>query len=622
MKYCKKSLIKIQYMDTIYIKHRSKRGIKVVEEKFKSIIEKYDGHINSYKKSSDRIGYLRLVAAIGAGYFTYKLIKGQIISSNIFFCVLFYGVFIGLVIYHWKIKEKIETAEAMITINSNYLKRISGEWTTFTDIGEEFIDKNHSYALDLDIVGRESLFQLINTTSTWKGRQTLAKALLEPRFSNDEILQRQRAVEELSKKLELCELMEYQGKRKKVAMESPERLLELIKDKNTFFKSMILKKILYMMPMITIPLAAFIIIFDLANIRGIITILLAIQLLVWAAGLLKIVRVFSAISYFKDSLDEYVGILNLLEKQNFKSEKLCSIFNHLFQKDKSAVKAIKELTRIADKIDIRNNGFFFIFLNGLFLWDYQCVFTFESWKEKYGESIEEWLEDIGEIEALMSISVLNHINDGATFPEISEEHTILEGVEIGHPLIQKESRVNNDIKMSNSIFIITGSNMSGKTTLLRTIGINFSYCGGAISGKYMKCSSMKIYTSMRITDDLKAGISTFYGELVRIKAIIEGAKRNEKMIFLIDEIFRGTNSKDRIEGAQAVLKSLNKDGVIGAITTHDLELCILDESTKIKNYHFEEYYKENKIYFDYILRKGVSTTTNAKYLMEIVGIKL
>ena len=611
-------------MDTIYINHGSKRGVKMVEEKFKSIIEKYNRHINSYKKSSDRIGYLRLAAAIGAGYFTYKLIKGQIISSNIFFCILFYGVFIGLVIYHWKIKEKIETAKAMITINNNYLKRISGQWTEFTDIGEEFIDKNHSYALDLDIVGKESLFQLINTTSTWKGRQTLAKVLLEPRFSNDEILQRQRAVEELSKKLELCELMEYQGKRKKVAMESPERLLELIKDKNTFFKSRILKKILYMMPMITIPLSAFIIIFNLDNIRGIIIILLAIQLLVWAAGVLKIVKVFSAISYFKDSLDEYIGILNLLENQNFKSEKLCSIFNHLFQKDKAAVKAIKELTRIADKIDLRNNGFFFIFLTGLFLWDYQCVFTFESWKEKYGENIEGWLADIGEIEALMSISVLNHIDDGVVFPEISEEQTILEGVEIGHPLIQKESRVNNDIKMSNSIFLITGSNMSGKTTLLRTIGINLviSYCGGAISGKYMKCSSMKIYTSMRITDDLKAGISTFYGELVRIKAIIEGAKRNERMIFLIDEIFRGTNSKDRIEGAQAVLKSLNKDGVIGAITTHDLELCILDEAIKIKNYHFEEYYKENKIYFDYILRKGVSTTTNAKYLMKLVGIKL
>ncbi len=596
----------------------------MVEEKFNKIIEKYKKDISLYKKNSDRIGYLRLAAAIGTGYYIYQLFKRQISSINIIMSILLFLVFIGLVIYHGKIKEKIEAAEAMIDINNNYLKRISGEWTTFKDIGSEFVDREHPYSLDLDIVGMESVFQLINITTTLKGRRRLAASLLNPSFTETDIIERQNAVGELKNKLELCQLMEYEGKRRKGGMENPEKLLTFIKDRNKLFKHSILKKILYFMPMITIPVSVIIIVFKLDYLNNLITIFLVIQLLAWAAGLMRISRAFAAISYFKGALDDYDGILKLLENQKFESPMLRRIHGRLFQKNKSAAKAIKELTRIAEKIDIRNNGFFFLFLNGLFLWDYQCIFSIEEWKEKYGDSVEAWLDDIGEIEALMSMSVLNHISDEVVFPTIENAPMIFEAEDLGHPLISKEVRVNNSVKMNKSIFIITGSNMSGKTTFLRTIGINLviAYCGGAVCSKKMICSKMKIYTSMRITDDLKAGISTFYGELVRIKEIIEGAARKENMIFLIDEIFRGTNSRDRIEGAFAVIKNLNKEGVMGAITTHDLELCVLDKAKRIKNYHFEEYYQDNKIFFDYSLREGVSTTTNAKYLMKIVGIEL
>ncbi len=166
--------------------------------------------------------------------------------------------------------------------------------------------------------------------------------------------------------------------------------------------------------------------------------------------------------------------------------------------------------------------------------------------------------------------------------------------------------------------------MSGKTTFLRTIGINLvlAYIGAPVFSDDMECSLLKIYTSMRITDDLKNGISTFYGELIRIKDIIDGAKIDKKMIFLIDEIFRGTNSKDRITGADTVIRNLSKAGVLGALTTHDLELCSISEDKRVRNYHFSEYYKDNKIYFDYKIREGKSTTTNAKYLMKIVGIDI
>ncbi|MDU4891120.1 MAG: DNA mismatch repair protein MutS [Clostridium sp.] len=596
----------------------------MVEEKFKVRIEKYENEISLYKKSSDRIGYLRLVTAIGAGYYIYKLFKEPIWVINIVISSLLLLFFIGLIIYHGKIKGKIQAAEVMIDINNKYLKRISGEWVTFKDIGSEFVDRAHPYSFDLDIVGQESIFQLINITSTWNGRNRLAKVLLDSNFSAEDISKRQKAVDELKDKLELCQFMEYEGKRKSGALESPEKLLAFIKDKNKLFKNKVLKKFLYYMPMVTISVSMVIVVFKLSYLYDLITIFLVLQLLAWAAGLMRISRAFAAISYFKGALEDYEGILKLLEDQKFETEMLRDIYGALFNKDKSAASAIKELTRIAEKIDMRNNGFFFIVLNGLFLWDYQCIFSIESWKEKYSDIIEYWLDTIGEVEALMSISVLNHISDEVTFPIIEEEPMIFEAEDLGHPLISKKARVNNSIKMSRSILIITGSNMSGKTTFLRTIGINLviAYCGGAVYSKKMRCSKMNMYTSMRITDDLKAGISTFYGELIRIKEIIEGASRQENMIFLIDEIFRGTNSRDRIEGALAVIKNLNREGVMGAITTHDLELCVLEKSERIRNFHFEEYYKDNKIYFDYKLKSGVSKTTNAKYLMKIVGIEL
>lgn len=600
------------------------RGIRMVEEKFKKRIEKFEEEINLYKKSSDKIGYLRLVTAIGAGCFIYKLFKDSILVSNVIISALLLLAFIGLIIYHGIIKEKIQAAEAMISINNKYIKRISGEWISFKDIGAEFIDREHPYSFDLDIVGEESVFQLINITSTWKGRNRLAEVILNSRLGAQEIIKRQKAVEELKNKLELCQQMEYEGKRKDGALENPEKLLSVIRDKSKLFKHNGVKKVLYCMPMVTIPVSIVILVFKLSNLYDLITIFLVLQLLIWAIGLMKISKTFSAISYFKGALENYEGILKLLEDQKFESEMLEEIYEKLFSKDKSAAKAIKELTRIAEKIDIRSNGFFFIALNGLFLWDYQCVFSIESWKEKYSDVIEEWLSAIGEIEALMSISVLNHISDEVVFPIIENEPMIFEAEDLGHPLIAEEARISNSVDMSRSIFIITGSNMSGKTTFLRTIGINLviAYCGGAVYSRKMRCSKMNMYTSMRITDDLKAGISTFYGELIRIKEIIEGAERHENMIFLIDEIFRGTNSRDRIEGALAVIKNLNKEGVMGAITTHDLELCVLDKAERIKNFHFEEYYRDNKIYFDYKLKSGVSKTTNAKYLMKIIGIEL
>jgi DNA mismatch repair ATPase MutS len=597
----------------------------VIEDKFLSKISSYNEDIDKYKKEFDRIGYLRLIVMILALYSTYRGIRGGMTNKVLFFSLIFYGSFICLIIYHRKIKDKLNLAEDMIEINNRYLKRISGEWINFQDLGDEFVNKDHRYASDLDIVGKESLFQLINITNTWHGRKTLANTLLEPNYDRGEILLRQEAVKELFDDLDFCEQMEHIGKNNRNGLKNPEKLISYVEDKAVFMKSKMINRTIYLMPLFTIPISLIIFIFKLNSLSFLMYLLLIIQTGIWVISMLKVNSILEMVNYFRGNLEEYLNILSLVEKKDFKSKKLNDIKENLFKNKGSAIKAIKKLSSISEKINIRqSNGLLYFALNILFLWDYQCVFSLEEWKAENGNKIENWLSDIGVIEELMSLAVLMHIDKNTTFPIINPNGRKIEAEELGHPLISKDVRVNNDVSMKENIFIITGSNMSGKTTFLRTIGINLvlSYVGAPVFSKNMECSLLDIYTSMRITDDLKNGISTFYGELIRIKEIIEGAKNSKNMIFLIDEIFRGTNSKDRITGADAVIKNLSRTGVIGALTTHDLELCNLSEYDGIKNYHFSEYYKENKIYFDYKLKEGKSNTTNAKYLMRIVGIEI
>lgn len=596
----------------------------MITDKFTTRIEIHEKDLQKHRKQSSVIGNIRLLAIMLSIYCTYTTIKFNYNTLCLLISFWAYAAFIALVIWHRMIKNKMDFSKEIININKRYIARIDGSWIDFDDIGEEFIDKNHRYSSDLDIVGKESLFQLVNTTNTLNGRNSLAKLFLEPDYDEKEILLRQEAVKELESRLDLCQKMEYITGKYKDKLKNPQRLIDYSEDNSMALKSKIIKKLIYMMPLITVPISAAIIVFKMKEMYILIAAIIAIQLLIWGIGVLKVNSILKSVDYLKYNLDTYVNILKLIEKQEFNSERLKDIRTRLFDKKDSSIIAIKELDRILERINLRYNGVLYILLNAILLWDFQCAFSLENWKEKYGHKISEWLGAIGEIESLMSLSVCMHINDEICFPTIDNTNLEVVAKDLGHPLISSGDRIANDLEMKNNIFIISGSNMSGKTTFLRTIGISLilAYSGAPVCAKEMTCSILNIFTSMRISDELKNGISTFYAELMRIKNIIDYSAEKKKMIFLIDEIFRGTNSLDRIIGAKNVLANLHQAGVVGALTTHDLELCDLDKYKRIKNYHFSEYYKNNKIFFDYKIKIGKSTTTNAKYLMNIVGIKI
>jgi DNA mismatch repair ATPase MutS len=318
-------------------------------------------------------------------------------------------------------------------------------------------------------------------------------------------------------------------------------------------------------------------------------------------------------------------MLELIEQEPWEDPYLSSLHAELFEKNESASTAMQQLERISGSIDM-NRSMFYLIINIGLLWDIQCAVRLAAWKSRYGSRVGRWLEIIGTMEALCSLAVIAHLHPDWTYPEIEDQGQRISAQGLGHPLLHPEKCVHNDIDIENYSCIVTGSNMSGKSTWLRSIGINLvlAYAGGPVCAEKFVCSVMDIYTSMEIRDDLIEGVSTFYAELKRINMILEHSRRDKPMIYLIDEIFRGTNSLDRITGAQVVLRQLSQNGAIGLISTHDFELCDLEKELgpTFKNYHFQEHYVNGGIEFDYKLRPGRCSTSNARYLMKMVGIDI
>jgi DNA mismatch repair ATPase MutS len=294
---------------------------------------------------------------------------------------------------------------------------------------------------------------------------------------------------------------------------------------------------------------------------------------------------------------------------------------------KTASAEIQRLETLTDIVSMRASIIHFP-VNLLTMIDIQCAISFEKWCHESGVFFEQWVEAIAKMETVSSLSLLLYDNPGWCMPVINdtENSFVISTSGAAHPLIPAESSVANDFVSDRKgrINVITGSNMSGKSTFLRTIALNLvlAYAGAPVCARQMECSLMKIYTSMRIIDNLGKHVSSFYAELLRIRMIIDESKYKEKIFFALDELFRGTNSRDRILGARAVIKSLGRENVAGMISTHDLELTELaqDGSADIVNYHFRETYENDGILFDYKIYDGVSTTSDAVYLMKKAGI--
>lgn len=595
----------------------------MIEKTFENRIKISEEQVKNYQKQYNRIANLRLLVLILSLGMTYLLVQNKeqlLIWGG---TLVAYGAFIYLVKIHQKLKMQIDQLTSHILINQKYLKRLTDEWKHFEDTGEDMLDKDHPYAYDLDILGTSSLFQKINTSHTWHGRQELAQVLLKSNFKEKELMERQEAIRELIHDLDFCQQMEGAAIRNKKMQESPERLMAYAKKDTQFFKSSWAKTVVYVLPYITVGSLVLGYVFEQQVVSLLGVLLMFGSYLYQFIYLGKINEVKGLLTAMMYDLATYKEMLEILHQKQFKSPYLQHHIQVLCNETTDALEGMKVLESLGNKAALAHQPLLAIPLDALLLWDLKVVLQVEAWRKQYGSVLEEWLYSIGKLESLVSLSVLGHIEE-VTFPIVKENDKYIGAKVLGHPLIAASTRVCNTFELSQEIFIITGSNMSGKTTFLRTLGINLvlAYTGAPVIAKQMVCSKLDLCTSMRIRDDLSEGISTFYAELTRIKMITEKVKANDRTLFLIDEIFRGTNSVDRIIGAKSVVKGMQRQGAVGAITTHDLEMCELAKEGAVSNYHFTEDYHEEGITFDYKLKEGPSTTTNAKYLMRMVGIDI
>lgn len=578
------------------------------------------------EKKIATIGWSRLlivVLMIALGYILYNqgniplLIGGEVILLAVLVCT---------VIYHNKLINKRIKVERFLEINEKGVKRISGEFRTIEDDGSEYINDSHPFSSDIDIFGKSSLFQLINDTLTKGGREKLVSNLSLKKLPTKEVIEKkQEAIKELGEKIKWRQELLVKGKttikNKKKETQELEAFLAWSKEKKE--KGVSKKLVAYLFIAITF----------LSIVLSIIKIIppsyILLVLLINFAVIKLLTKDYKAdlemFNSIKNTIKSYAEILELIEKEEFRSEYLKDIKDKLKSNTaNSCGEEMKKLSNLLDWIGDSSGNAYYLIINIFIFSDIFIVENLEDWRSQNSKELEVWIDVISEIDALSSISNIYFDFDKFTFPKISDKKEV-KGKAIGHPLIG-EKAVRNDYSLSNNkrVTLITGSNMSGKSTFLRTIGLNLllSYIGAPVFSDEFTCGIFNIYTCMRTKDNLEENISSFYAEILRIKILIEATKKGEDVFFLLDEIFKGTNSLDRHIGATELIKQLINGRAIGLVSTHDLDLCNLEESdNRIENYNFREYYEDNKIKFDYKLRVGKSETQNAIHLMKLAGIE-
>jgi hypothetical protein len=527
-------------------------------------------------------------------------------------------IFIILVKWHRKINFNAARNRKLFQLNNDELKRLDGDLNSFDGMGH-FDDDKHAYSKDLDILGDHSVFQLLNRSESPMGKRKLMKWLLTP-ANAVEINMRQESVKELRSQLDW---------RQDLLVSFPGVLIdEKVQDS--------------VLKWLTEPSKPLILNFRVLAIF--LSLLALCMFLLWSAGFLSVypflfswlinslwlgfyqkrIKVIqNVLNRFSGVAKVYVSMFAQVEKHSFSATFLKKNQDKILFSGGTASLALKKFQSTLNWFDSRSNFFYWIF-NSVFLADVWLYNNAQRWKIQYGLHFETWLDALSEIEAIASLAAFSFANPSYSFPVVNDQTDEMHAIDVAHPLIFKNAVSNNFIiHRQGSIALITGSNMSGKSTFLRTIGINMvlAFCGSPVKANQLQLAPLWVFTCMRTQDDLSENISSFYAELLRLKQLLDVLNEDKNVFFLLDEILKGTNSHDRHQGAKALIKNLSQLKCSGLISTHDLELSILeDELPGLRNYSFNSQVIEHKLYFDYRLKNGVCHSFNAAHLMQMMGI--
>ncbi len=532
------------------------------------------------------------------------------------------GLFV-LVFFHGRIIVARRRAEGRAAYHERGLARLDDRWSGSGTPGGRFLDEEHPYAADLDLFGVGSLFERLCSARTASGEATLASWLLNP-APPGEVATRHDAVTELLPRIDFREDLALLGDDVRSSV-SPDALTSWGRDSHRG-ASVATRWLIAIIAVSTVGALVGRLIGSLGTAP-----LLALLLLEAAIASLfarRASRALVDIEARSGELETLAGLLARIEREPFTSPRLLELRAGLEGGGRPASARIARLAGLVRWLEARHNVYFALF-GTILLWKTQFALAVESWREEHGGSVGRWLDIVGEIEALVSLASYTFENPSDPFPELVDGGPIYEATGLGHPLLPSSRCVRNDIRLGGELRVlsVSGSNMSGKSTWLRTVGINavLAQAGAPVRAARLRLSPLSIGGTLRVHDSLQAGRSRFYAEILRLKKLVEMAGQSPPLLFLIDEILHGTNSHDRLQGAEAIVRSLIDRGAIGLFTTHDLALAEVAGrlAPRAENVHFADHLDEKgRLAFDYKMQPGVVHQSNALALMRAVGLDI
>jgi MutS domain V len=555
------------------------------------------------------IGFVTLVAALF--FLSHTAILGVLLIPVI--------VFVVLEVIHENLLRSIRSRQRSIQFYERGQARLEDRWADTGEGGARFVDEQHPYARDLDLFGAASLFELLCTARTRAGEEILAKWLLNPAPVED-VVARQAAVRDLRERVKFRENLFSLGETVRSGVHSD--VLAQWGESQPIFQRRTTRIVT---SLFTVAWVASMVAWAIWG-SGVVALAATVLSLGWAH------RIHSRQEEASERLESaagdlqlLAGVMTLLETEQFSAQKLVQIQDTLRLHGIQPSRAIGRLARIVSYLESRRNPAMRL-LDVVTFWSVHLVFAAERWQQEFGPHIREWLTAVGEFEALTALSGYAFEHRGNVFPEFVDGGALFDAEGLGHPLLPDHKAVRNDVKLGDGLqlIVLSGPNMAGKSTFIRCIGVNavLAQCGAPVRAKRLRLSSLNIAASICVLDSLSGGVSRFYAEIRRLKLADELSRGTVPLLFLLDELLSGTNSHDRLVGTELVVTSLLKHGAIGIVSTHDLALAKIPDKLggSAVNLHFEDQLEEGRLAFDYKLKPGVVSSSNALELMRSIGL--
>jgi hypothetical protein len=581
---------------------------------------------------SERLAWARLVVFLAAMVLAWRALSASDARAGIFGAgaAALVVAFLWLAHRHGREKRRVQWLDALAAVNTEAAHRARREWDSLPVPDWREPPADHPYAVDLDVQGPASLSQLLPPVSSAPGREVLRGWLLAA-ASPEEIRARQEAVAELTPQIDFRDALSALGRRIWLGADAQKRLERWAEGEPWLTRRPSLIAVSILLPAATLVLGAGALAGVMPSSMWVMPVAASALLAAIHAAVLK--RTLSPVADRTDALEGYAEMTRVVNGGALEAPLLRQLVGEMARGDQPAHTALWSLRKLADLSQVRSSPMLHVVLQWLFLWDFHVVHSVERWQRRHGRHLATWLAALGQVESLAAFAGLAHGNPSWTFPEVDEGATALEAKELGHPLLAENVRVANDVEVGppGTLLLITGSNMSGKSTLLRAIGVNvaLAQAGAPVCARRLRCPPVALHTSMRIRDSLERGVSYFMAEVLRLKQIIDATRPSavspQWVLYLFDEILQGTNAAERTVAAQRIVEFLLSVNAIGALATHDLRLL---ESATVSRaatlVHFREDVAQKRdgptLRFDYRLRGGPASSTNALKLMELAGL--